>query len=89
MLLGCSEKAGQATASWRSLPDGDMHLDTFALMYEAHSRGARSPWKNYFCTFPKEYDLPLLYKCVHTCVCVCARARSGMGSLEGFDAMML
>eukprot|EP00200_Dunaliella_tertiolecta_P005742 CAMPEP_0202357470 /NCGR_PEP_ID=MMETSP1126-20121109/11483_1 /ASSEMBLY_ACC=CAM_ASM_000457 /TAXON_ID=3047 /ORGANISM="Dunaliella tertiolecta, Strain CCMP1320" /LENGTH=560 /DNA_ID=CAMNT_0048950355 /DNA_START=43 /DNA_END=1726 /DNA_ORIENTATION=- len=59
--ITASSQAGQAAARWRYMPDGDMHLDTLALIYEAHVRGAKSPWKNYFCTLPKEYDLPLLY----------------------------
>ncbi|KAF5840873.1 hypothetical protein DUNSADRAFT_15241 [Dunaliella salina] len=57
----CSSQAGQATSRWRYMPDGDMHLDTFALLYEAHVRGAKSPWKSYFCTLPQQYDLPMLY----------------------------
>jgi len=46
----------------RLLPDGDLHLDTVAVMYEHHVKGVFSPFKRYFCTLPKDYDLPQAYQ---------------------------
>lgn len=65
MLSLCSarsEKAGQNMHMLKLVPDGDLHLDTVAMLYEQHVKGVYSPFRHYFCTLPKDYDLPMAFQ---------------------------
>eukprot|EP00798_Chlamydomonas_sp_ICE-L_P021845 gene21845-28875_t len=53
--------AGALTQSWQFIEDGDILLDTFALLHEVLNKGSTSMWARYMCTLPDAYSLPTEY----------------------------